>query len=150
MATETAAPATVPVVVEPETAPAPVEAPAAAPVEREAAATTDAPAAAAEGDSSETPVSPTHPKKRSPFGDLKNRLFHKVSFRPSPSSLWVHARARAPPLGNVVRPASTPHFTLAFAACALREGLSPSSLPASPCGPHDWARLDALQVSGPG
>lgn len=145
MATETAAPATIPVVVEPETAPAPVEAPAAAPVEGEAAATTDAPAAAAEGDSSETPASPTHAKKRSPFGDLKNRLFHKVSFRPSPSSLWVHARARSP--AWECGPSRVyPALCARVRGVCLADELGSSSLAISLQAAQVWAQLNASRV----
>lgn len=81
MSTEVAAPA--PVATTSETVPAtePAEVPAAPVVEEQPAAATSAPATDDKVESPEShPASPEQHKKRSPFGDLKNKLFHhKVS-----------------------------------------------------------------------
>ncbi|GAA5976392.1 hypothetical protein JCM10908_005483 [Rhodotorula pacifica] len=92
MSAEVAAPAIAPAVTEPTVTPGPVEEPAVAPVEAETA-----PAAVAtpaeEHDSSEAagPGSPAPGKKRSPFGDLKNKLFHHKSSSPAHEKSHEHA-----------------------------------------------------------
>lgn len=76
MSTQVATPATT---IEPTGVTSAVTEPTAALVEAEAPPAAVAPAVESHDDAAAATSSPAHGKKRSPFGDLKNKLFHKVS-----------------------------------------------------------------------
>lgn len=76
MSTQAAAPATT---IEPAAVTSAVTEPTAAHVEAETPPAAVAPAVESHDNDAAAASSPAHGKKRSPFGDLKNKLFHKVS-----------------------------------------------------------------------
>lgn len=113
MSTQVAAPTTA---IEPTVGTSAVTEPTAAPVEAEAPVTAIALAAESHDDAAAA-SSPAHGKKRSPFGDLKNKLFHKVS------SLSTRDWARTPLWHAISRtdPARTPPGSPAYPCPGVSE-----------------------------
>ncbi|GAA5950734.1 hypothetical protein JCM8115_004959 [Rhodotorula mucilaginosa] len=89
MSTQVATPATT---IEPTGVTSAVTEPTAALVEAEAPPAAVAPAVESHDDAAAATSSPAHGKKRSPFGDLKNKLFHKST---SPTRAKSHEHAAA-------------------------------------------------------
>ena len=107
MSTQVTAPATT---IEPTVGTSAVTEPTAAPVEAEAPPPAAvAPAVESHNDAAAA-SSPAHGKRRSPFGDLKNKLFHKAS------SLSTRDWARTPLWHAISRtdPARTPPGSPAY------------------------------------
>lgn len=115
MSSQVATPTAVPTTTEPVVATTTPQEPVVAGEAPAAAAT--AAAAAEEHDSHEGPVAdaPAHAKKRSPFGELKNKLFHKVSVLSRRD--WAGRPFTALSRPGLCHPARAPHW---FPTCLPR------------------------------